>query len=104
MRLQIVPATDCGGDRAALGRAGPGGPHFPDPPAQTAGIGSFSTDESQKGMSVRAWHSSCSLKGLHMRTMHRATAATGFRREQRSARKAVSAVRVLQITLLTRTA
>ena len=58
-RLQIVPATDRGGDRAALGCAGPEGPQFPSPPAQTAGIGSFSTNGSRKGVSVRVWHSSC---------------------------------------------
>ena len=86
MRLQIVPATDRGGDRAALGRAGPRGPNFPSPLTQTAGIGSFSTDESQKGMSVRAWHSSCDPRGLHMRTMHCATAETGFRFGRRSPR------------------
>ena len=103
-RLQIVPATDRGGDRAALGRAGPGGPRFPSPPAQTVAIGGPSTDGAQKCAQVRLWHSSCGPKGLHMRTMHRATAETGFRCEQRSARKTVSAVRVLQIILLTRTA
>jgi hypothetical protein len=86
MRLQIVPATDRGGDRAALGRAGPRGPQFPGPPAQTAGIGSLSTNGSQRGVSVRVWHSSCDLKEPHMRTMHRATAETGFRLGRRSPR------------------
>ena len=86
MRLQIVPATDRGGDRKPLGRAGPGGPQFPGPPAQTAGIGSFSTNGSRKGVSVRAWHSSCGSNGMHMRTMHCATAETGFRLGGRSPR------------------
>ena len=86
MRLQIVPATDRGGDRAALGRAGPGGPHFPSPPAQTVAIGDPSTNGAQKCAQVRLWHSSCGPKELHMRTMHRATAETGFRLGRRSPR------------------
>ena len=86
MRLQIVPATDRGGDRAASGRAGPGGPYFPSLPAQIAGIGGGSTNGAQKCAQVRRWHSSCGPKGLHMRTMHRATAATGFRCGRRSPR------------------
>ena len=86
MRLQIVPATDRGGDRVALGRAGPGGPHFPSLPAQTVAIGDPSTNGAQKCAQVRVWHSSCGPKGLHMRTMHRATAETGFRLGRRSPR------------------
>ena len=85
-RLQIVPATDRGGDRAALGRAGPGGPQFPSPPAQTVAIGDPSTNGAQKCAQVRVWHSSCGPKELHMRTMHRATAETGFRLGRRSPR------------------
>ena len=67
------------GDRAALGRAGPEGSHFPSPPAQTVAIRGRSTNGSQKCAQVRLWHSSCGPKELHMRTMHRATAETGFR-------------------------
>ena len=85
-RLQIVPATDRGGDRAALGRAGPGGPQFPSPPAQTAGIGDPSTNGAPKRAQVRLWHSFCGPKELNMRTMHRATAETGFRLGRRSPR------------------
>ena len=103
MRLQIVPATDRRDDRAASGRAGPGGPHFPSPPAQTVAIGDPSTNGAPKCAQVRVWHSSCDPNGVHMRTMHRATAETGFRLGRLPARKTVSAVRVLQITLLTRT-